>query len=634
MFENSKWIWTDEHGKPDSYAEFVDTFEYFGGSCALYISADSDYAAFINGRYIASSQYGDFEHYKIYDKIDITGLLKSGKNNLSILGYHCGIPTSRYRPAKAGIIYEIRNGGETVAASSESTLCRESAAYASGRQVFVSSQLGFTFFYDASKEGMGDYRCAALVDKSCDLFERPIKKHALGKPKTPISTMALAKNRLLFDLGGEVVGFPFLDITSDVKQKLTVSWGEHIADGCVRREIGHRSFYFEYNTKAGDNRFTEYMLRIGCRYLEIESEEPIKINSIGVIPQEYEVEARKLAFENELDEKIYAICLNTLRKCMMEHYVDCPWREQALYAFDSRNQMLCGYHAFRGGNRDYARANLRLIGEDRRDDGLLSICYPCGTDLAIPSFSLYYILAMKEYIEHTSDTSLALSLYDKLNRIIEEFISRERDGLIAKPEGNKMWNFYDWSLYSDGSAKHYGEYDTDLAINCLTIIALDSLEYISQSIGKEFIYKGKAETLRKSARAAFICGNGLFTMHRGKEHFTTLGNTLAILSGVAVDREKLCEAITKKDSLVDCSLSMKVLEYTALLDTDTEKYRDFVLSEIRGNYKKMLDAGSDTVWETALGESDFGNAGSLCHGWSAIPIYIYHRLKLAKDQEQ
>ena len=34
---------------------------------------------------------------------------------------------------------------------------------------------------------------------------------------------------------------------------------------------------------------------------------------------------------------------------MMEHYVDTPWREQCLYAFDARNQMLCGYYAFENG---------------------------------------------------------------------------------------------------------------------------------------------------------------------------------------------------------------------------------------------------------------------------------------------
>ena len=33
--------------------------------------------------------------------------------------------------------------------------------------------------------------------------------------------------------------------------------------------------------------------------------------------------------------------------------------------------------------------------------------------------------------------------------------------------------------------------------------------------------------------------------------------------------------------------------------------------------------GYNTVWETVLGAPDFDNAGSLCHGWSAMPVYYY-----------
>jgi hypothetical protein len=42
----------------------------------------------------------------------------------------------------------------------------------------------------------------------------------------------------------------------------------------------------------------------------------------------------------------------------------------------------------------------------------------------------------------------------------------------------------------------------------------------------------------------------------------------------------------------------------------------------------MLSAGATTFWETELGEADFENAGSLCHGWSALPIYYFHRLNV------
>ena len=76
---------------------------------------------------------------------------------------------------------------------------------------------------------------------------------------------------------------------------------------------------------------------------------------------------------------------------------------------------------------------------------------------------------------------------------------------------------------------------------------------------------------------------------------------------------------------------MKPFKYDALLKTDREKYKTVILEEIRQTYKKMLDEGSTTVWETIKGGSDFGNAGSLCHGWSAIPVYYYHILGCCTD---
>jgi hypothetical protein len=47
----------------------------------------------------------------------------------------------------------------------------------------------------------------------------------------------------------------------------------------------------------------------------------------------------------------------------------------------------------------------------------------------------------------------------------------------------------------------------------------------------------------------------------------------------------------------------------------------------------MVESGSTTVWETEIGASDFHGAGSLCHGWSAMPIYYYHKL-LNKKKER
>lgn len=71
---------------------------------------------------------------------------------------------------------------------------------------------------------------------------------------------------------------------------------------------------------------------------------------------------------------------------------------------------------------------------------------------------------------------------------------------------------------------------------------------------------------------------------------------------------------------------MKCFKYDALLMTDFIKWRKFILNEIRHDYEKMLSFGATSVWETLDGAEAFDGAGSLCHGWSSMPIYYYHIL--------
>ena len=68
------------------------------------------------------------------------------------------------------------------------------------------------------------------------------------------------------------------------------------------------------------------------------------------------------------------------------------------------------------------------------------------------------------------------------------------------------------------------------------------------------------------------------------------------------------------------TLSMNTFYYDALLKVDPS-YKTFVITDMRKKYGNMLKQGATTFWETEKGWEDFGGAGSLCHGWSAIPVY-------------
>ena len=84
LFKSAKWIWYTEDVQPDTYGDFTDIFDYVNGEVVCHISCDGDYTLFVNGKFAASNQYGDFEHYKIYDSIDITEFLRVGENKIDI----------------------------------------------------------------------------------------------------------------------------------------------------------------------------------------------------------------------------------------------------------------------------------------------------------------------------------------------------------------------------------------------------------------------------------------------------------------------------------------------------------------------------------------------------------------------
>lgn len=642
-FKKGLWIWHAEEFGKDEYTEFLDSFEYSGEKLECFISCHDDYALFINGSFVASNQYSDFDHYKIYDRIDLTPYLTEGKNIFALTVWYCGGHSMRFGNSVPGAVFEIKNESEEILLhSSKDTPSRKSRAYLCGRAKPLTSQLGYTYLYNSAKEdgwmtgsGEGFHSSAERSLDRFTFFERPIKK-SLHLP--PVNAAIIEKSEdgchFTVDLGAETVGLFTVKLRSEKSQTITVAYGEDLQNGHVRRKIGPRDFSFEYVASAGENEYTNYFLRLGCRYLEVYSELPIELEYATVIPQVYPTKARKCHTDGEIEKKIYDICLNTLNLCMMEHYVDCPWREQGLYAFDSRNQMLFGYHAFEDGNFEYARANLLLMAKDEREDELLSICFPCSSRLAIPSFSLHYFSAVEEYTRYSGDVSLAKEIYDKLCRIMNVFLSNIKDGLVFSFGNEIHWNFYDWAKGLDGHPMcHETVPVPDCVLNCLTVRALDAFEALCKYAELPFPYAGMSDVLRASIQKNFYRSDkGLFSMHVDRDTFNVLSNILTILANVVNKEEApgLCDRILSSD-ITDCTLSLKALKYDALLKVDAEKYRDAVLNEIKKDYVPMVEAGATSAWETAEGASAFGNAGSLCHGWSAAPLYYYHLLGITKQ---
>lgn len=632
VFESAKKIWNSDIYVEDEYTEFLQSISFDGKKTVIRLSACGDYTLYVNGKFASSGQYGDFPHYKIYDEIDITEYLEKGENTVAILVWYFGVTSMRHFTPTPGLIYEIACDDKIIASSCEKTLSRKSLAYVSGRCKKITPQLGNSFTYNMNLEDnwkSGDtsgFTESAVLEKEKEYFARPIKKHILENA-VPAKIYTTEKGTYMAELPEEIVGLVAVSFRSDSVQNVNIAYGELLENGHVKRRIASfRDFSFDLIAKEGENHFTNHMLRFACKYMEIECEKPLSDIRLSLIPQVYPLKEKEYSHLKGLDSDIYKICLNTLKLCIMEHYVDCPWREQCLYGFDSRNQMLAGYYAYADGNYEYARSNLLLLSKDRRPDGYLTICAPSARDMSIPSFALWFIVAVNEYMDYSGDLSLGTEVFEKVTDILKTFANNMENGMFVKFPHECVWNFYDWSPYAEFERGNIA-YGPDALLNIIAIIAFNAYDKICEKLGKNNVYSGISENVGKRVNEEYFDEEKGLYFFTKKGEYTDLVNSLAIYSGIVDDTKTkdIAKALCS-NTLVPSSLSYKTFKFDAVISCGKENI-PYVFGEIRRIYKTMLDAGSTTVWETELGAIDFENAGSLCHGWSSMPIYYYNKYK-------
>ncbi|MEE1200318.1 MAG: family 78 glycoside hydrolase catalytic domain [Christensenellales bacterium] len=626
----AQWIWLHEQ-QQDSYVEFYDQFPFDGQPVTLRISADSNYAVYLNGTLSSFGQYPDFPWYKVYDEIDLTPFLTPGVNHLAVIVWYYGKENMSYYPGRAGLWYQVAVEEQLLCVSGPTTLARPSRAYASGLAQIITEQLGYSFRYDCTREdewmtGQVDGFCPAVpFDFPPPSVPRPVARCRVGSPCPAKLLHDSGGTRFLLDLGREEAGYLTLDVESEAPQLLSICYGEHIADGGVRRKIGTRDFCVQVAVRAGRSVYTNPFRRLGLRYLEVFSQAPLRIRQLSILPAEYPVARCPKPPLTPIQDAIYEVCVRTLKLCMHEHYEDTPWREQALYAMDSRNQMLCGYHAFR--EFDFARANLLLMAQDRRPDGFLSICAPSGVDLTIPSFTLHYFRALEEYTRYSGDITLAGAIWPTLERLIGLYTARMVGHCLPVFTEICHWNFYEWSPGMDGAPRKDRKAGFDAALNCLFSIALQAMDSLSLRLGRPARYEGLIQAINEEICARFF-RNGCFYNDERLNSVSELTNALAVLCGAAgsAAAELARRLASDANGWTPVTLSMIGFKYDALLQVDKTHYRSFILEDIQRRYLPMLEQGATAFWETELGEQDFDRAGSLCHGWSALPVYYYHQL--------
>ena len=113
----AKWIWTGEKESENLYVIARTKFECpSAGTAELLVSADSDFAAFLNGEFLGRGQYSDYPDAKTFTRIPVTTV--PGKNDLEIRAYYCGGNFLNHLKGMPRLWAEVRSGEIVLAASS------------------------------------------------------------------------------------------------------------------------------------------------------------------------------------------------------------------------------------------------------------------------------------------------------------------------------------------------------------------------------------------------------------------------------------------------------------------------------------------------------------------------------------
>ena len=677
---NAKWIWCNAEEKLNQYAALRRVFD--AGSDAeaeLLISADWDFVVSVNGREVGRGQFPDYPDRKTVSQFTVNNL-KPGRNVISIEAYAPGEDFLSMMKGTPGVIAALTQNGKLLCATDENWKAVEHPEFFSGNIEKVTIQLGFAALRDLRKyenfSGVdfddSHWECAVEVPReNCQLTMRPLPPLNIGRR---LSTLIISQGKLfreseketfalsvasdhydsenqangiyaVFDLGCECTGYAEVELdNAGSGMTVDLTWGEYLTDGHPRSRIAERNFTVRFICRDGHNLLQLPFLRMGCRYIQLNitgnGAKNSVINYTGM--RDFSLPLPPAAkFESSFSgaARLREIGLRTMQCCMHFHYEDCPWREQGLYAYDSRNQILFGYYAW--GNYAFARASLELLGNGyNAQNGEINMCAPNsyphrGSAIpwgAITTFSRIWILEVMEYCLYSGDTSLALQFSGQIEDMLDKFMERfdAETGLFRLSNAFAVWNFFEWVPELDRLDAEKCDYHIlhnlytyeaiRAAAGCWRFIgkndAADKWESFAAELG-ECIEKSFFDPAENNYSSQIKDGKFI-----GKRHAHSQFMMLAMQLVPEERRAGLAGQINGNEKLVRFTFS-PLLYYINGMFSAGDFARKIAQKRIDSEYLVMADRGATTFWETGLGAEDFNGAGSLCHAWSSIHVGFY-----------
>ncbi|HKZ68118.1 MAG TPA: alpha-L-rhamnosidase N-terminal domain-containing protein [Chitinophagaceae bacterium] len=654
-------------------------------SFVIHVSADNRYKLFVNGKLVSlGPARGDLTHWN-FETVDIASYLQTGKNSIAAKVWN----EAEWRPEaqitlRTGFILQGATATEQVINTNDSWKCIRDESYkpikiilpayyvaGPGEHIDMNAHIrnweenyyndnswknAQVLFHGSPKNIMGGY---GTIDTwmlvSSGIPQMELKQQRLARvriatgvnipssfpaTKTALTIAANTLATILLDqsfltnayptiiFSGGKNGTVSLTYTEALFSKHPVKGNRNVVEGKI--VMGRKDSIISDGTK--EQAFTPLAWRT-YRYIQVQiktKNEPLLIDDIyGTFtgyPFEYKA---KLETENPEMKTMLDIGWRTARLCAVETYMDCPYYEQLQYIGDGRIQGLVSL--YNSGDDRLLKNALNLMDHSRQPEGVTLSRHPSFTPQYIPTFSLWYIGMLHDYLMYGTDTNFIKSKLAGERQVLNYFRNyQQADGSL---KGVPYWMFTDWvnaKEWNEGVGP-IGKDGSSALLDLQLLWACQVAADLENKIGmKEYaaLYQQYAAQLKTTIRNKYWDDTKkLFADRPEKDLFSQHANILSILTGMIEKNDAIAmsQQLLTNTALAPASIYFKYYLHRALIKSGLgNEYLNWL-----GKWRENINMGM-TTWAEM---SDVNSSRSDCHAWGSSPNIEFFRTVLGIDSD-
>ncbi len=631
------------------------------------VTAVSRYRLWVNGMPVLSGPCKGDLYRQYYETVELTPYLRSGKNVLAVQVLYNDPDIARDQTDERAAIYAVAGAGSchALAVDGDITDARGQVigSVTTGQadwkvwldHTFFLKSAPFSVYLGAVEESVdfrrspAGWKNAGFDDtswlsalpygpvvlsplfRSVGLLPRvrvvPREIPLMDETETAFAQVIRRKNDIVLDAGVHVNGYPRFCFSGEAGTEVTITYLERFGDGTDGQRIDDLNGSVAGRTdrvilNGSPLSYEPFWVRT-FRYIVISGGQPDQ-------PPVYRKTGYPLPVQSSVSSSVpwvgqlWDICLRTLRNCMLETYMDCPYYEQLQFIMDTRLQMLFTYAV--SNDTRLAKKALLDFHCGMLPEGLLPGKTPTAYCQVISTFSLHYAFALWEYVEHTGDLALGRLYRPDIDRILDYYDGKRNEtGLVGRIG---FWPFIDWQdswKETGGVPPAYFE-GPSAVINLMYAFALQCGAKLYEATGRpgtaEEYRNRMADILQKVKELCFDPGTGMVREGPACRQFTRHTQAWAVISGM-LDKMESRSALQAAAACPPCSFAASYEWFRALERAGMEDQMRLDLDAWIG----LLSRGSTTCPEEPH------HPRSECHAWSALPLYEFMRTLAGIRQE-